>query len=197
MARSKAYDEETVLTAAMHAFRRKGYGSVSIKALEHETGLTSGSIYNSFGDKDGLFRAALSHYNVAVVRGRIENYLTDAAGIRGLRRLFLSLLKEPDGGRNGCLLTNTAIEFGADDSIAKEGVLHGFDLLRDAFARVISKARERGAIDKTLKVEATALKLLAFYQGLLVLIRSGADTSGLSRLITSEFNQLEGGHGDA
>ncbi|WP_374200826.1 transposase domain-containing protein [Inquilinus sp. Marseille-Q2685] len=39
-------------------FRREGFGGVSIKALEAATGLTSGSIYNAYGDKDGLYRAA-------------------------------------------------------------------------------------------------------------------------------------------
>ena len=34
------------------------------------------------------------------------------AGIEGLRRLFLSLLREPDGGSSGCLITNSAVEFG-------------------------------------------------------------------------------------
>jgi TetR/AcrR family transcriptional repressor of nem operon len=191
--RSKAFDEGAVLTRAMHCFRRHGYAGASIKTLEGATGLTSGSIYNAYRDKDGLFRAALAHYNRAVVARRIATFASEEAGIAGLRRLFLSLLDEPDG----CLLTNAAVELGAADTIAKAGVREGFALLREAFARSLAGAREAGAIDRDIDPETTALRLLAFYQGLLVLIRFGDDGAALARLIDREFDQLEGLRHDA
>jgi hypothetical protein len=43
MARLLEFDETEALTAAMHAFRRLGYSGVSIKTLEAETRLSSGS----------------------------------------------------------------------------------------------------------------------------------------------------------
>ena len=43
MVRNRSFREEEVLSAAMEAFRRNGYGGVSIKDLERATGLTSGS----------------------------------------------------------------------------------------------------------------------------------------------------------
>jgi len=133
---------------------------------------------------------------LAVVRGRLEMYATEAAGIAGLRRLFLSLLREPDGGSNGCLLTNSAIEFGSGASIARDGVRQGFDLLRQAFVRVLTRAREQGKLSRDIDIDAAALKHLVLYQGLLVLIRCGRDTSDLARLIEAEFDQLEGRRND-
>jgi len=67
MARELEFDKNEALTAAMNAFRRLGYGGVSIKTLEAETGLSSGSIYNSFGGKDAMFDRVLRHYNKNVV----------------------------------------------------------------------------------------------------------------------------------
>ena len=74
MGRTRSYDEDAVLRGAMHAFRRKGYQAVSIRDLEEATGLKAGSIYNSFGDKAGLFDAAFAHYNQAVLQKRIDRY---------------------------------------------------------------------------------------------------------------------------
>jgi AcrR family transcriptional regulator len=187
MARPKAYDDDTVLSAAMHVFRRRGYAGASIRDLEQATGLKSGSIYNGFGDKDGLFRAALAHYNTAVVRRRIDRFLPDGAGLDGLRHLFRSLLSEPDGGANGCLLTNSAIEFGAGDPIAAPGVQEGLGLLEAAFTRAIAQAA----------IPCSALHLLAFYQGILVLVRSGRAPADLAVLIDAEFDRLAGGGDDA
>src|SRR5260370_40679063 len=98
MGRTRSYDEETVLSGAMHAFRRKGYEAASIRDLEEATGLKGGSIYNSFGDKAGLFEAAFAHYNRVVLGGRITRYSPAGARLRGLRDLFLPLAREPRGG---------------------------------------------------------------------------------------------------
>ena len=75
MARALEFDQDQALTSAMAVFRRLGYAGVSIKALEAETGLSSGSIYNSFGSKEALFARAVVHYNQIVVRQRLLTHL--------------------------------------------------------------------------------------------------------------------------
>jgi len=87
-----------------------------MRDLETATGLSAGSIYNSFGDKAGLFDAAFEHYNEAVLQARLDSFAEPKSGLRGLRELFLSLLREPDGGTLGCLITNSAVEFGRSAS---------------------------------------------------------------------------------
>jgi AcrR family transcriptional regulator len=191
MGRPKLIDDEQVLTRATGAFRRRGYGGASIKDLERATGLASGSLYHAYGDKSGLFRAAFAHYNAAVVRCRIEKYLTGEAGLDGVRRLFLSLLPGSGGDSAGCLLTNAAVEFGSGKSIAKQGVEEGFRLLRQALGRVIGQARDDGSLNPRIAPETAMLRLLALYQGILVLVRAGQDTSGMAEVIASEFEQLQ------
>ena len=82
----------------MHAFRRKGYFGVSIPELETATGLSAGSIYNSFKDKRGIFLAAFEQYLLTVLKRRIAEFASPERQLSGLRQLFLSLLREPDGG---------------------------------------------------------------------------------------------------
>src|SRR5260370_6206304 len=130
MVRSRSYDESEVLTGAMHAFRRSGYSGVSIPELEAATGLSAGSIYNSFGDKRGIFLAAFGHYLKAVLEQRISTFAQPANGLSGLRQLFLSLLGEPDGETFGCLITNSAIEFGSDDAASRPTPLQRFAILQ-------------------------------------------------------------------
>ena len=118
----------------MHAFRRRGYGGVSIPELEAATGISAGSMYNSYGDKQGIFLASFSHYLSTVLGQRIARHATSAKGLSGLRQLFLSLLDEPNGESLGCLITNTAIEFGADAAVQAKAVQKGFDALEQLFA---------------------------------------------------------------
>lgn len=192
MGRSRSYDENAVLAGAMHAFRRKGYQAISIRDLENATGLKMGSIYNSFGDKAGLFDAAFTHYNQVVLGRRIERYAPPKAGLRGLRALFVSLLHEPRGESHGCLITNCAVEFGSADS--PRGVSEGLRILSTVFAERLAAARRSGALRDAIDPAAAALKLLALYQGILVLVRAGHEKAALKRLITDEFDDLENSH---
>lgn len=74
MSRPKSYNEKTVLDAAMLCFWHKGYFATSMKDLERSTGLTPGSLYNSFGSKDGLFLQSLDHYIDSIVCGRVNRF---------------------------------------------------------------------------------------------------------------------------
>lgn len=190
MGRSRSYDEDSVLTGAMHAFRRKGYRAVSVRDLEDATGLKMGSIYNSFGDKAGLFDAAFAHYNEAVLRRRIDRHAQATSGLRGLRLLFLSLLDEPDGGSHGCLITNSAVEFGGEGS--HRCVSEGLHTLSTAFSARLAVASRDGVLRCGIDPARASMKLLALYQGILVLIRAGHDKVALEQMIIDEFNDLEG-----
>jgi TetR/AcrR family transcriptional repressor of nem operon len=197
MARSRSYNEGEVLSAAMHAFRREGYSRISIPQLEAETGLSSGSIYNSFGDKRGIFLAAFEHYLRAVLERRIAKFAKPGSGLAGVRRLFLTLLREPDGETFGCLITNSAIEFRADHEVAESAVLKGFGILERLFADRLATAVSSGQLPKRFDPKAGAIRLLALYQGVLVLVRGGCDLKSVQRAINQEFDHLEGKSHDA
>jgi TetR/AcrR family transcriptional regulator, transcriptional repressor for nem operon len=187
MPRSIEFEPEPALTAAMEAFRRDGYGRTSIKDLERETGLSSGTLYNSFGDKDAIFGKALSHYNQAVVTRRLEDHLVPRSSVEGLRSLFLSLLDEPGGGTSGCLLTNSAVEFGAGNAAVKDRVQAGFQIQEDALLAAVAQLP-----DASFDAQAQALKLFALYQGILVLIRFGYPKPKLRDMINHELDDLQG-----
>jgi TetR/AcrR family transcriptional regulator, transcriptional repressor for nem operon len=194
--RSRSYDEGQVLTGAMHAFRRSGYSGISIPELEVATGLSAGSIYNSFGDKRGIFLAAFAHYLKAVLDRRISTFAKPANGLSGLRQLFLSLLREPDGETFGCLITNSAIEFGSDDAVSEQTVRKGFEILQRLFVDRLAAAKAANRLRGDVDPNIGAVRLLALYQGVLVLIRGGYEPRMIRRAIDLEFDNLEGASDD-
>lgn len=191
MGRPRSFDEDAVLTGAMEAFRHKGYLAVSVKDLEEATGLKSGSIYHAYGDKDGFFRAAMAHYNRVVLGARINEYADEAAGLEGLRRLFISLMHEPNAGSFGCLITNTAVELGGERRIP-EHVDTGLKTLHALFLQRLKSARRAGLLPRHVKPASAATQLLSLYQGILVLVRAGWDKAGLETMVNDEFDKLEG-----
>jgi AcrR family transcriptional regulator len=183
MARPRTFDEDVMLSAVMHVFRHHGFVGTTVSALEAATGLTSGSLYNTYRDKQGLFDAASAHYTRAVLLRRLRDHAPAGSGLSGLRALFLSLLHEPGGETHGCLITNSAIEFG--DASRPKFVSDGFAILRDAFADRLAEARQ------VAKQGAEALALLALYQGVLVLVRGGFDRSALETMVMQFFDDME------
>ncbi len=190
MARPKSFDEDAVLTGAMHAFRRHGYAGLSIRDLEQATGLVAGSIYNSFGDKSGLFAAAYGHYLKAVLQQRIDAHARPGKGLAGARRLFVTLLEEPRNESFGCLITNTAVEFGASDTERQDLVQAGFATLRRALQASLQVAQRDGAMRADVDPDVAATKLVALYQGVLVMVRAGCDKASLRKAIHLEFDAL-------
>lgn len=72
MAGVKQFDADTIIDRAMILFWWVGYGATSILNLEKAPKLRRGNLYNAFGDKEGLFVAALKRYDATIGSRRIE-----------------------------------------------------------------------------------------------------------------------------
>jgi len=179
MARPRSFDEDAVLTAAMHAFRREGYARMSVTRLEQATGLRTSSLYNSYGDKAGLFERALDHYITSFMEPRLAAYAGPDATLEDLERLFLSVLEPPLNDGFGCLVVNSAVEFG--DGPAAARVTKALQAVADHIDSVLS--REVGDAS-----DAAALALL--YQGLLVQSRAGTTTDRHGAAVTRQFARI-------
>jgi len=62
MARPLAFDADEALDAALDVFRAKGYEAASVGDLTSAMGINRPSLYNTFGNKEDLFRQALERY---------------------------------------------------------------------------------------------------------------------------------------
>lgn len=178
-----------MLAAAMGMFRRKGFAQTTVRDLKDATGLHPGSLYHVYGSKDGLFAAALRAYNARVVEERIAAHLNrDDDPLRGVRSFFTSTFEKRAWPDPGCLVTNTAIEGFGLDPAARDGVRAGLELIERGLERALRRAKLAGQLPASAPITALAARLLALYQGLLVLVRSGAPKSKL-RAITDDAMQ--------
>ncbi|ROZ44062.1 TetR/AcrR family transcriptional regulator [Rhodococcus sp. WS3] len=123
MARSQEFDTTSAIAAALDVFWARGYEGTSLTDLETATGLSRSSLYNSFGNKRGVFDAAVQMYLEHVIRPRLRG-LTDNPTPDAVERYLTSLrgaitTMTPDSPRRGCLLLNAAAGIGAhDDAVA-------------------------------------------------------------------------------
>jgi TetR/AcrR family transcriptional regulator, transcriptional repressor for nem operon len=179
MGRTRTWDRDEVLAAASALFHRRGFGATSLRDIEEATGLHAGSLYAVFDSKDGLFTAVLDHYGKEVVAARLARYVSSASDSRdGIRALFRSTFEDRPVPDPGCLVTNSAIESPGLSISARAMVGLSLDALRDSFRLVADRLT-----DDPVRADRAAEQLLALYQGLLVLIRYGADKPPLEAVV--------------
>jgi TetR/AcrR family transcriptional repressor of nem operon len=179
MGRTRTWERDEVLAAASTVFHRKGFEATSLRDLEEATGLHAGSLYAAFDSKDGLFTAVLDHYGREVVAARLERFVSSASDEReGIRSLFHSTFEDRPAPDPGCLVTNSAVESPGLSTSARAMVGVSLDALRDAFRKIADHL----TADR-VRAERSTEQLLAMYQGLLVLIRFGADRPCLEAVV--------------
>src|SRR5262249_7804666 len=116
MARRPSYDTRAVIDAARDVFSERGVEMTSIVDLEKRTGLNRSSIYNTFGNQDALFEAALRSYLEDGIKPRLGSLRQPSAGLNTVAAFFSEMGQtfraDPARGQRGCLMVNTVAELG-------------------------------------------------------------------------------------
>lgn len=139
MARPIEYDKETVLNNAMSVFWQKGYDATSMSDLIQSTGLTSRSMYNLFGSKNGLFKACLEWYFEVKIRNRYERLICENGTI-AIKNFLVAVAEGKT--QNGCLYVNTVSDRNNIDETCLEIADDFFYDLESAFKSKLLYAQE-------------------------------------------------------
>jgi len=185
MARPREFELDQALRDAAEVFRTKGYHAASLEDLIEGTGLAKGSLYKAFHDKKSLFLGALELY-ASESRDRFRQTLEAPGSPReALRQTFLGYLERirSGWGRAGCLITNTAVELGAQDPEIADRVALTIELRVALFEAAIRRAQAAGEVAPGADPRALAEFLELTVQGLRVLGKSGASNETLLRSV--------------
>jgi TetR/AcrR family transcriptional repressor of nem operon len=175
MPRTKEFEPQEALDAAMHLFWRKGFGATSMRDLLDAMCIGRGSFYDTFGDKHTLFLAALDRFEDA--RTSWMDRALEGAGMDGIEEVFRRSIEgllgfEP---RRGCLLANTAVELAPHDPEVAVRISRYVRRTEEAFTGALAHAREAGEILADGDPKVLARFLVSNLHGLRVLARAGAD----------------------
>lgn len=143
MARPRSFCEQQVINAAMNAFWQHGYESTSMCDLESATGLKRISIYNAFGDKEGMFLAALDMYSEQG-KTMLEETVPQG-GLSGITLLFNRLIEDDNSEsphQCGCLMVNALLDVHKATPAVKERLMKFRSLVTQAFRTALQNARK-------------------------------------------------------
>lgn len=172
------YDKDVVLSSALKCFWKRGFAATSMRDLEKATKLSTGSIYNSFGNKEKLFEQSFDFYVDKVINQRIEDYLQCEDARAGILDFFEDSLNRPADVRIfGCLLVNTAIEFDMHSETMRSKMNRAHRRVNAALENALMRGIEAGTINKNLDAAVMAQHLGLILSGLLVKVKTSKDTA--------------------
>lgn len=148
-------------------FNTKGYAGTSMSDITEVTGLTKGSIYGNFENKDEVALAVFD-YNLrrvnSIMKAEINAAETYKDKLLGYTRVYQNFKTGPFP-EGGCPLLNTAVE--ADDTHkelrkkAAEAVLRW----KNNITALIEKGIAAGEFRKGVQPEQTAVTMIALIEG--------------------------------
>jgi TetR/AcrR family transcriptional repressor of nem operon len=143
--RPAQFDKDAVERELLGLLWEHGYDQVSQQEMAQATGLSTSSLYNSFGTKSEIFQSALRRYAewLAELIAPLEH---GTSGLDDLARFLDAFDAQLDGplGQHGCLMTNTMTTRSCHDQAAREMTDAMRKRLGAALVAVLSRAAARG-----------------------------------------------------
>lgn len=165
--RPRQFDREVVLDKAVLLFWRQGFEATGIAQLSDTLGVGRQSLYGAFGDKRGLFVAALERYAQRCQRDLAATLGRPGPALDNLHRVLDGWLASARCDNYcGCFLANSCAELGVRD--AELSALLGRNLARmsEALEAAIEQAQAEGDIAADTNARALAHTLVNTAHGL-------------------------------
>jgi AcrR family transcriptional regulator len=165
----------------------RGYVGTSPRAIQQRAGAGQGSMYHHFTGKPALALEAIDR-TARELRDAAEAQL--AAPGTAVERITRYLRRERDVLK-GCPIGRLT----QDPDVVADPILRGpvtetFAWLRQRLAQVLAEGRDRGELDASLNVDATASAIVAVLQGGYVLARAAGSTGPFDEAVTGVLDLL-------
>ncbi|MGE6589660.1 TetR/AcrR family transcriptional regulator [Bacillus mycoides] len=193
MARTREFNEDQVLDAAMQLFWEKGYEATSLSDLTSRMGIQRPSIYSTFGDKKELFEAALRRYTMSRASD-IRNRLQSHSSVKEAFSIFFAdVVNEEYAGdlSKGCFCINTMVELAPHDErfeiLTREHQMY----LAVIFQETIERGIQSGELEVNTDAKSLAQALIVSLIGLTVMMKSRPQRSFVDNVIAATLTLLK------
>jgi len=167
MTTKAALTSQYILEIVAPIFNKNGYAATSLSDLTKATGLTKGSIYGNFKNKEELSIAAFK-FTIKTLLGRISKHLELSSS--PIQKLFLIT----DFYRNyydyskqlgGCPVINVGVDANNQNTLLLQKVKEVIQKIQDQLATIIENGIEAGEISSEINAMQYAKRMDTMIQG--------------------------------
>ncbi len=182
--RPKHFCRDQALEAAITVFSSKGYEAASVAILGEAMNMNPPSLYNAFGDKEGLFVEVLERYQLPVIAAMKAIFEDEADTYSAIEKLF-ALLKEKTACKNslGCLIVNSGIHAGTGDTRISKKIKQLHDEKEQLIYQRLKLGQLKGDISGDANIRGLARYINGLLQGAGVLARGQQSPKAVKDLL--------------
>jgi len=182
--RPRVFDMGEALDKALEIFWKRGFEGASIAELTETLGINKPSLYAAFGNKEEIFKKALSRY-VAGPVAFIQEAVNQPTAYE-VAQSFLTKAVEFFTDTNhpkGCLIVQAALSVSADSLLVQDLLTKYRYSYEQQLAKRFEKAKEEGDLPSDANAETLAKFLSTLHQGMSVQVTSGASKEELMQIV--------------
>ena len=174
-------------------FNTKGYNGTSLNDLTEATGLTKGSLYGNFDNKEEI-AIAVFHYSMETVRetARLKMEKTKSSKDKLLALLdFYSqyVFSSPIPG--GCPLMNNAVEADDQHVFMKKAVATEIKKTIDVIAGLLVKGKREGEFKNSINEKEIANLFFCSIEGAIIVSRVSSSDAAMKCVASFNRNLLK------
>ena len=177
------------MVAARRQFNETGYHGTSVDDLSRASGLSKGSLYSAFGDKETLFQRVFEEYCTSAEKGVAA--LLEGPDDEALDRVR-GWLRSPEGSpdRRGCLLAKATAELAWENDAVATRSLATFETLIDSCRQLVQQAQRAGHLDPAADPTVLGGLIVATHRGIEALTKAGVDSTTLNRIAETAIDSI-------
>ena len=191
MARKKRFDEKEIIQDATNLFWEKGFCQTSIQDLVDYLGVNRASLYDTYHDKEGLFKACFLAYRQNIFTTATDIINNEKSAKKGLKNLLNTLIHQlsSDTDKKGCLISNTCAELIPSKH---KKTHHLLDETKDLWLKIIYDLLKKGSKNNELKnntdIQKTSHAIYTSMVGASILAKINTNTKDLQNSLNVHFN---------
>ncbi|QEC78302.1 TetR/AcrR family transcriptional regulator [Mucilaginibacter ginsenosidivorax] len=167
-------------------FNKKGYAGTSLSDLTDATGLTKGSIYGNFANKEEVAAAAFDH-NSAMIRRQIQDRIQKAGTyyekLLVYAQVYHSFTRTGTFPEGGCPILNTAVDADDTNPLLKEKAAQAVLRWRKSIENLITAGIQAGEFKPDADADGTALSMIALIEGGIMIAKVTNTPASLDRVL--------------
>ncbi len=191
--RTKAFDVEAALDAAMLTFWRHGYDRTTLQDLTAEMGINRPSLYGAFGDKSRLFISCLNHYTESIVAQNEAKLFESTVWTQAIDVYLNSWVADFTAPEfpGGCLLASHLGEDSSLDSEILAQIQSHASATENTLCKRLKLAVAERQLDQDTHTASLARTILCFLAGLSAMARLGTSRRVLKQSTRQFVSMLE------
>lgn len=173
--RPRIFDLDEALEKALYIFWEKGYEGASLSEFTDALSINKPSLYAAFGNKEELFRKALSKY-VSDHARFVKETMSEPTAFK-VAQSFLFKAADfltSDCHPKGCLIVQAAISIGDDSNSIKDLLIQQRLNYEKLLSTRFEKALKDGDLTEDAKPKLLAKYLATLHQGMSIQATNGA-----------------------